>query len=766
MEDEMNRWLICTCTLFCAGIPGPAQEAGGTQEGGWRLADSPSAYLREHSENPVEWYPWGEEAFEQARKLDRPIFLSIGYSSCHWCHVMRRESFSDASIAAFMNENFISIKVDREDLPHVDDTYMDAVRAMTGGGGWPLSAFLMHDLKPFFGGTYFPPRARFNRPGFMEILGSIALAWREDRERLTESAENLNAHLLKRSTRSFEGIVPEGYLSGGIEAAANSYTPDPAGFGKAPRFPNPRLLQYLVGEGMMRGDQASIDRGVSVLRAMAAGGIYDQVGGGFHRYSVDAQWQVPHFEKMLYNQGSLAESYFEVGRLTADSSLTVIGTATLDAMLDQFQLPDGGFAGSWDADSGGVEGSYYVWTPEQVQAVVGEDASSLICKVLGIVEHGNFEGGEASVARHAMSVESAASELSIEVDQANKWFADGVAKMKQARTDRVAPKRDPKVVLGWNALAISALARGAALLDEPNYRQAAVGAFSSMKGSLVLDDGFLRRRDYPAGVKADDDSGSVVAQVSGNPATLQDAALWMKCCLDLYEATFEPSFVAEAVRSWQLIEQQFGPLEADAGLFEAPDGAEVLLGRRQEFFDGAIPSGNATVARSLLRLHELTGIGAYQEAAEHIIFAGLRSIGPYPTGSAELLLAVQALVRSTPAVAVAGDPAAPQTRALLHAVAHSTVPFPVLALRPPGDAGSSAEKVIALLTDRTQIDGMATAYLCVDQVCDLPTTDVDALSKRLLELAARRTAEVEDSPAEEKKASAPESSDVPETQDP
>ncbi len=731
----MNRWIFCTSALFYAGISGVAQESGGDREGGWRLSDSPSTYLREHAENPVEWYPWGEEAFARARELDRPIFLSIGYSSCHWCHVMRRESFSDVEIAEFMNKHFISIKVDREDLPHVDDAYMDAVRAMTGGGGWPLSAFLLPDLRPFFGGTYFPPRTRFNRPGFMQVLTSIERAWREDRDRIQESANNLKQHLLERTQRNFEGIVAVEYLSGGLDGAAGSYTADPAGFGNAPRFPNPRLLQYLIGEGKVRGDQASVDRGVSVLHAMARGGIYDQVGGGFHRYSVDAKWQVPHFEKMLYNQGSLAESFLEGGRITSDPELTRIGRVTLEAMLEHFLLPDGGFAGSWDADSGGVEGSYYVWTPEQVTEVVGEESSSLLCKVLGVVEYGNFEQGEASVARMAMPLAEAAGELSIELTEAKRMWSDGVAKLKKARDHRVAPKRDPKVVLGWNALSISALARGAALLDEAHFRQAAVAAYESMRGSLVLDDRFLRRRDYPTGIDSSSTETDSVVQVSGNPATLQDAALWLKCCLDLYEATFDVRYISEALRSWKVMKKEFGPLEDGAALFEAPAGAEVLLGRRQEFFDGAIPSGNATTARCLLRLYELTGDSEFREAAEQIITAALSSVGKYPTGSAELLLAVQAMVRSTPAVAVVGDPASPETKALIDAVVHSPVPFPVIALRPAGQDGKAVAKVVSLVTDRTLVDGKACAYLCVDQVCDLPTSDVEALRARLQKLA-------------------------------
>jgi uncharacterized protein YyaL (SSP411 family) len=729
----MNTWMLCT--IFCVAFPGDDPDSD-SKHGGWRLANSPSAYLREHSENPVEWFSWGQDAFDQAQALDRPIFLSIGYSSCHWCHVMRRESFSDQEIADFLNDNFISIKVDREDLPHVDDAYMDAVRAMTGRGGWPLSVFLMPDRTPFFGGTYFPPRTRFNRPGFMDILTSIDRTWREDREKVIENAIGLTKHLEDRAARVFEGIQPEAYLDGGLKGAASSYTPDPAGFGKAPRFPAPRLLQYLVAEGTLRGDPAAIDQGISVARAMAAGGVYDQVGGGFHRYSVDANWQVPHFEKMLYNQGSLAESYFEMGRITKDAELYSIGRQTLEAMLRQFRLDDGSFAGSWDADSGGVEGSYYVWSPEQVEQLLGEQQSALLCKVLGITSPGNFEGGEESVPRKAMSLEDAAGALAIELEQAQEWFAEGVVKMEKERGNRVAPKRDPKVVLAWNALAISALARGAALLDEPMFREAAVAAYISLKGSLVNDDGFLRRRD---------------GEVAGNPATLQDAALWMKCCLDLYEATFRPDFVAEAERCWQLILRDFGPLEQNEGLYEAPAGAEVLLGRRREFFDGAIPSGNATAARSLLRLYELTGKGEYRSHAEHIIGAGLRAIGPYPTGSAELLLAVQTLTRATPAVVVVGDPGREETRALLKAAIESPIPLCVVALRPPGEAGEKAAELIPLLKDRPGED-VPQAFLCLDQVCDLPTSDVSALSGRLLEIAQqlRSSADAEEPVNEEK----------------
>ncbi len=730
-------------TLLSAAMPGDEQDAE-AGVGGWRLANSPSAYLREHSENPVEWHPWGDAAFEEARKLDRPVFLSIGYSSCHWCHVMRRESFSDEAIAAYLNANFISIKVDREDLPHVDEVYMDAVRAMTGGGGWPLSVFLFPDGKPFYGGTYFPPRQRFNRPGFLEISGSIIKAWNTDRGKMRESATGLLDHLSKRDQRQHEGQSMELFLGGGIQSAASSYTLDPPGFGAAPRFPSPRFLQFLVGEGSLSGDETSVKRAVSVLREMAAGGIYDQVAGGFHRYSVDAQWQVPHFEKMLYNQGSLAESYLEAGRITSDDSLLQIGRATLDAMLSQFQLQDGSFAGSWDADSGGVEGSYYVWTPEQVKETVAPESVELVCDHFGIEEEGNFEGGEASVPRIAMSLETAAKKHGLSLEEAQKRLDQAVSKMLKVRDTRVAPKRDDKVVLGWNALAISGLARGATILDESRFREAAVRAYGALKGSLVEEERFLRRRDRHVSEKGE------AHVVEGNPATLQDAALWMKSVLDLYEATFRPEFILEARRCWEVILKNFGPLETGEALYEAPEGAEILMGRRKDYFDGAIPSGNATTARNLLRLYELTGESVYLESSMNIVEAALSRVGPYPMGASELLLAVQALQRRVPVIVIAGDPSKETTQRMLESALQSKVPFSVVALRPEGEAGESAEKAIPLLEGRSSGEVEARAFVCIDQVCEVPLEKVENLVLRMDQLSREIRTENESKSSESK----------------
>ncbi len=728
----MIGWMIST--LLSAGLPGQEPDGDG-RKGGWRLSDSPSAYLREHAENPVEWWPWGDDAFDAARAGDRPVFLSIGYSSCHWCHVMRRESFSDPEIAAFLNAHFISIKVDREDLPHVDEVYMDAVRAMTGGGGWPLSVFLLPDGKPFYGGTYFPPRQRFNRPGFLELITSIDRAWREDRDRMKLSANGLIEHLEGRDQRTHEGQTLDLFLSRGLQAAEAAYTPEPAGFGKAPRFPAPRFLQYLAGEGHLGKDPETMERATSILSEMARGGLYDQVGGGFHRYSVDAAWQVPHFEKMLYSQGSLAECYLEVGRISGDEQLLQTGKKTLDAMLEQFQLEDGTFAGSWDADSGGVEGSFYVWTPEQVGEVLNEDLAEKVCKFLGISEEGNFEGGEASVPRQAMTWDDLSSSLGEDRDRLQKEIVEGIGKLLEARKSRVAPKRDDKVILGWNALAISGLARGAINLGESRYRDAAIKAYEALDGVLVRDSRFLRRRDRHV------DGQGNERIVDGNPATLQDAALWMKCALDLYEATFDPQFVGEATRCLAVIDKEFGPLEPGQGFHDAPSGVDLVMGRRREYFDGAIPSGNATMARNLLRLYELTGSAECHESAEHLISACLSRVGPYPMGAAELLLAVQSLSRRVPVVVIAGDADRKETQEMLTAVRSSQCPFVITAFI---EESGSGDDIVPLLKGRTSQNGIPLAYVCVDQICEVPISQVSELIDRLAELAGKARIESSD----------------------
>ncbi len=720
--------LVLTLVPLVAVAQDPTSAEGGERTGGWRLADSSSVYLREHAENPVEWYPWGDEAFARARELDRPVFLSIGYSSCHWCHVMRRESFSDPRIARYLNEHYICIKVDREDLPHVDSVYMDAVRLMTGRGGWPLSVFLTHDRVPFFGGTYFPPAAVGGRPGFIELIEQLDTVWRDQREKVIEQGQHLLTLLRTNDARVGDAIGASAYLALGLEQVRGRFDSRFGGWRAAPKFPDPRLIDVLIASSRLGGPPSDAEMAVFTLEQMRAGGIYDQIRGGFHRYAVDGEWAVPHFEKMLYSQGLLGESYAEAYRLTGNDALAETVRGVLDALLLDFRLESGAFAASFDADSGGQEGTYYVWAPAEVNELLGEQEGALIQSLLGITAEGNFEG-ETTVLSRRLSLEEAAQKHSMGQEQAARIIAAAFEKMVARRSGRVAPKRDDKVVLGWNATAISALARGAVVLRDHRYRIAAEEALAFLRENLVRPEGFLR---------------GVSSGAAKNPATLADAALYLKAVLDLYEANLDSELIGHAreVATW--IAREFGPGAAGGAFFEAPAGVALPLERRKQPFGSAIPSGNGTHARNLLRLHALTAEAAYRATADAILTEALASTGHAPSAAPELMIA--ALMREVPIpeIAVSGDLRHPTTRALLEPALRGSIPYRVVAHRPPGEPGEAAARRIPILAERAPIDGRPTAWLCVDFVCQAPTQEPAAFTASLealrAEAAAKRSA--------------------------
>ena len=707
--------ILAFLPLFAHGDdPPPAPQQ---KKGGWRLADEKSDYLREHASNPVEWYAWGDEAFQKAKELDRIVFLSIGYSSCHWCHVMRRESFSSEKIAAYMNDNFICIKVDREELPHVDAVYMDAVQTMNNGrGGWPLSVWLSPEGTPLVGGTYFPPEDRFQRPGFLSILERVHKLWKNDRKTLQDRGSEV-LRILKSSQR-FRGDVmdPRALVTKGVANKASRYDPRFGGFGKAPKFPSPRAITLLMCVSLLEERTDLRDIAVNTLRQWAAGGIYDQVGGGFHRYSVDAQWAVPHFEKMLYNQGLNAEAYLDVYRMTGEEDLKEVARGILDALLRDFGLPHGGFASSWDADSEEEEGTFYVWTPKQVEEVVGPKHSPILCEYLGITSAGNFEGGPRSVPSRRISVAQIAKRFALSQQNAQRIIDDGIQQLFSARTARVAPHKDHKAVLGWNGLAISALARGSILLGDNRYLEAARAAHAFCQKTLAPDSGFLRR--FAGGV-------------ADHPATLRDVSYHLKGTLDLYEASFDPEHIAMAKTLAGRIITDFGPGEEGGAFYEARKGDAILVDRPKRFWDGAIPSGNATLARCLIRLHALTGEARYRTLAEGIVTESSKVLYRAPHGSPEMLLAALALTTPLPEIAVVGDLRSPLTRALLAPARRGNIPFVVVAHRPLGAEGEKAAQIIPLLRDRTQVSNRPAAYLCIDFVCKAPETDPTAFAKAL-----------------------------------
>jgi len=692
-----------------------------TRAGGWRLADSASLYLREHAGDPVEWYPWGDEAFARARELDRPVFLSSGYSSCHWCHVMHRESFADPALAALLNEKFVCIKLDREDLPHIDAIYLDAVQALIGHGGWPLSVFLTPDREPFFGGTYFPPVATEGRPGFGEILGRVHEAWRTDREKVLESGRALLAHVAAGSSRSGEAIRAAAYVERGLAQVRERYDTDRGGWRGAPKFPDPRLIEFLIASARLGGPEEDLRMALGTLAAMRAGGIYDQIRGGFHRYAVDAEWAVPHFEKMLYSQGLLGEAYAEAFRLTGEASLAETARGTLDALLLDFRLDSGAFAASFDADSGGSEGTYYVWTPGELFELLGEEKGRFMMTLLGISETGNFEGG-GSVPSRRIPLDGAAQLHSMGREQAERIVAEALRAMVERRATRPAPRRDDKAILGWNATAISALAKGAVALREDRYRRAAEEALRAVRAELVREDGFVRRS---------------AAGRAEHPAALEDAALYLKAVLDLYEASFDPELIAHAREIAGRIDRDFGPGESGGAFFESPAGLDLPGARRKQFICSALPSGAGVHARNLLRLHALTAEKSYLAAADAILAEALPATAHAPGAAPELLLA--ALARSTGCaeIAIAGDLRHPGTIALLEPALRAALPFRVVAHRPPGEAGEAAAARIPLLADRPPKDGRPTAWLCIDSVCDAPVQEGAALAAAIEALRAR-----------------------------
>ncbi|MGE3163302.1 MAG: thioredoxin domain-containing protein [Planctomycetota bacterium] len=709
-----------------------------------RLAQEESAYLRMHADNPVDWFPWGDDAFARARELDRPVFLSIGYASCHWCHVMRRESFDDAEVAKYLNDHFVAIKVDREELPHVDDVYMQAVQRMTGSGGWPLSVFLDASGKPFFGGTYFPPRERSGRPGLLELLQQVDQVWRTKRGELTTFGERLTAELAQSNAVQGESTNVAAFLRRGLELTLPNVDPDWGGFRGEPKFPMPRLLQFYAAVAVLdERDDLRIPADTTLLR-MAEGGLFDQIGGGFHRYATDEKWRVPHFEKMLYSQGLMAEAYLEAGRLFEDPALFEVARATLNAMLRDFALDGGGFAASWDADSEEAEGTFYVWTPAQVEAALQDQADIIptVLSYLGIDAAGNFEGNR-TVPYRARRVSMISGDLARPPAQVRKEVEAGLARLFDVRQQRVAPARDPKVILGWNALAVSALARGANLLGDRRYADAAMRAHAFADRLLVTKDGFLRRWADGA---------------AEFPATLQDAALHLKACLDLYDATFDASHIARAREVMRAIGRDYGrPAAASTDTasgealmigpyYETRAGVDVLLPRRTRFDDDALPSGNATVARCLWRLHGLTGHAPYREDSLRIIQAGMAALEQAPQASPELLLAALQSVAPSPQIAIFGDIQHPLTHALLRPIRHSIMPFFVLAHRPPGEAGAAAARAIPLLAEKTAEGNRPTAFLCEDFVCQAPQSDPEPFAKQFRALIPRPAAQRTNAP--------------------
>lgn len=676
-----------------------------------RLAHETSPYLRQHQHNPVDWYSWGEESLRRARELDRPIFLSIGYSACHWCHVMEHESFEDPAVAAMLNEHFVSIKVDREERPDLDQVYMAAVQLLTGQGGWPMTVFLTPDLQPFYGGTYFPPDDRYGRPGFRRLLLAIAEAWQEKRAELVNQAREVTGRVqeaLRLEPAGAGELSPELLRRAGA-MLARVFDPRHGGFGQAPKFPHPMDLRLLLRIHQRFGDARALDMVRLTLDKMAWGGIYDHLGGGFHRYSTDERWLVPHFEKMLYDNALLAVAYLEAHQATREPFYREVVEETLDYVLREMTSPEGPFYSTQDADSEGEEGKFFVWTEREIDDVLGPELAGPFKYVYGVTPGGNWEGR--TILSRSKTLSQCARLLNVEEAVLREHLQEAKRRLYEVRSRRVWPGRDEKVLTSWNGLMIAAFARAAQALDRPGYATAASRAAGFLLDRMRRPDGRLYRT-WSAGSEP---------KLNGY---LEDYAYVIDALVSVYEATFEPRWLRGALELAGVMVKQCWD-EAEGGFFYTGKDHESLIARTKDPHDNATPSGNGMAATGLLRLAALTGREDLRDKAERtlILFRGLMEQSPMAAG--QMLMALDYDLGPGEEIALVGDPAAEAVRRVLRAVRRGFRPHAVTALKPAAGDASELEKLVPLLAGKEARDEVAT-YVCRDYACDAPLVGADA----------------------------------------
>ena len=692
--------------------PSPARSASDT---GNQLAHETSPYLLQHAHNPVDWFPWGEEALGSARADDRPIFLSIGYSACHWCHVMERESFENEQTAALMNTHFVNIKVDREERPDLDAIYMEAVQAMTGSGGWPMSVFLTPTGQPFYGGTYYPPQPRYGMPSFSQILLAVSEAYQDRRGDIEEQAQRLTDAIGRTGSLSADGgTLNEEILSEATGKLLQYFDEQYGGFGDQPKFPQPMTLEFAMSQYRRSGDPDVLHIAEHTLQKMAAGGIYDQIGGGFHRYSVDRIWLAPHFEKMLYDNAQLLRGYLHAWQINGRPEHRRIIDETVDYVLREMTAPQGGFYSAQDADSEGEEGKFFVWTAEEIEAILGKEEADLLGRTYGVTPTGNFEGK--TILNLKRTVADVAQQAGAPVETVAERLAAARQKLFIEREKRIKPGRDEKILTEWNGLMIHALADVGVVLGREDALEAARKSAAFILAEMRQDNGFLFR-SYKDG------------RARFN-AYLEDYAAFARGLVALYEATFELRWLAEAVRLTKIMQSQFAD-EVRGGFYQTGIAHEQLVVRRKDFIDNAIPSGNSMAAELLLRLAKLTGHDDYRSEAARIFQIMAAAMAQQPTGFGRLLTALDDLLSPSQEVAVVGSLGDPRTQALLQEARRHYLPHTVLAQREP-----DSENPLPLLEGRTLVDGQPAAYVCENYACQLPVTGVDAL-RQLLESASR-----------------------------
>ncbi len=683
-----------------------------------RLANETSPYLLQHQTNPVDWYPWGPEALERAKEEDKPIFLSIGYSACHWCHVMEHESFENEAIAAELNDKFVCIKVDREERPDLDQIYMNATQLMTGRGGWPMSVFLTPDLKPFYAGTYWPPTDARGMPGFDRVIAGVAKAWAENRGGATEQADKLAEALDQLDDQHAAAEeIPAELLDTAARAVRGSFDPTYGGFGQAPKFPQPMNLRSLLRHWSRTGDEQSLRMVTVTLDRMAAGGIYDHLGGGFARYSVDARWLVPHFEKMLYDNALLAAAYLEAYQATGNEQYATVVRETLDYTLRDMTDAAGGFYSTEDADSEGVEGKFYVWTPSQLEEVLGQEAASVFARVYDITDSGNFEHGQ-SILNLPKSIDQQAELLGRDADELRAELAESRRKLFAAREERIHPGKDDKVIVAWNGLMIDAMARAGATLNEPRYTEAAAKAARFILAEMRRPDGRLLHTWRGGEAKLD--------------AYLDDYACLANSLVTLYESTFEAEFLDESLRLTGVVTERFACPEG--GFYYTADDHEQLITRTLDFQDNAVPSGNAMAATAMARLGKLTGDARHLDAADATVRRAVGLIGRYPTAAGQMQIAADLLRGPTYELVVADETG---DGATLAAIRRRYLPNAVLA----SATGPAPESLAALLAGKEPVSGQPVLYVCEGFLCHAPAIGAEEIAGRLESISPSKRSE-------------------------
>ena len=680
-----------------------------------RLIHETSPYLLQHAHNPVDWYPWSEEAFEKAKKENKPVLLSIGYSACHWCHVMERESFENEKIAALMNELFVNIKVDREERPDLDEIYMNAVQMLTGRGGWPMTMFLTPEGKPFYGGTYFPPEDRQGMPGFPRILQGVAQAYRERPADVEKSVAQIleTLHHMAESQPSENDFAP-GIIAESCEKIARAYDSENGGLGQAPKFPNPGVYELFLRYYSESGDERYLTMVAQTLSKMAQGGIYDHVGGGFHRYSVDAKWLVPHFEKMLYDNAQLLRIYSQAYVITGEPLYKTVVEESAGYLLREMHQPEGGFYSTQDADSEGDEGKFFVWTLAEIDALLGAEDGEVFARMYDVTEEGNFE--EKNILHPILTVDQANKFFRKEKSEIEALIARTKEKLFTAREKRIKPFRDEKIIAAWNGLLLSGLAEAIKITGASSCLEASRRTVEFIFGRMFRD-GYLLHV-YKDGQ----------AKLRGY---LDDYAFVALGLLDLYEVLLDRSLIDRAMELADIMLREFWD-ERGGGLFYTGKSHQPLISRAKPVFDASIPSGNAIAAQLLLRLYHLVGAEEYHTRAETILRSYYDAMVSQPFGFAHMLCALDQYLHPAKEIVIVGERSDARTTDLIKEIHSLYLPNKAVQVFAPGE---SLEKVSPLMVGKQQIDGRPTAYVCQNFTCSAPVTSWAEL-KRLLETNA------------------------------